>query len=132
MATVEQTGRCQSISSANHGDLFKLGNVSNEQDVGGWTITVIATSGDFSGGVYIVGRQSGTDAQSRSMPYLPVPFRQVCINNIAMSYSFDNALISASSIVQVPANGLALALLVSCTSGTADVYSTPLQGPTAP
>lgn len=129
MAIVEQAGRCQTITAANHGDMFKLGNAS--QEVGGWTI-ILVPSPDFLGGINTLGRLTGPDAALRNAPYFPAPYRQVCINNVGSDYTFSSALISTSSTVQVPANGLSIAFLVTCTAGSADVYSMPLQGATAP
>ncbi len=133
MAIVKITGRIKEITPANHGDLFILGNTSNEADVGGWTITLMPDAGGaFAGGITILRRPEGKGADDNNVGFMPSPYRPIVINNVAANPDvFDSIALTGPSEVQVPANGTSIAFSVSCTAGSAAVYTRPLQGSTA-
>lgn len=132
MAIVQTTGRRQLLTPTNNGDLFKLGNTSNEDDVGGWILTLVPTDGNFAGSFVVLGRNAMKTASDNNAPFIPIPYRTVCTNNVAADYSFSAAPITGTSMVIVPAYGIAIAVLVACTAGSANLYSNPINGPMAP
>lgn len=130
MAIVLPTGRQHTITSANDGDLFILGNTSNESDVGGWKIWLMPDQGGFTGALYILRRPEGKEVADNNVGFSQSPYRRIVINN----QSADCTIVSGAtplidvSEIQVEANGTSIAYLVACSAGSATVRSRPFQG----
>ncbi len=130
MAIVQPTGRAQIITPLNNGDIFILGNTNDEADVGGWKIWLMPDMGiTFTGAIYILRRP--TPITDPNVGFSQSPYRRIVINNLAADCQFDNAALTTVSEVQVEANGSSIAFMVSCSAGSAVVYSRPLNGSVA-
>jgi len=71
---------------------------------------------------------AGTDAP----PFEPIPFLPLHLNGSVATYATgSSAAITGDSIILIPATGLEIALDVTYTSGTHDVYVTKLVGAAA-
>ncbi len=131
MAIVQPTGRIQAITSTNNGDLFILGNNSNEADVGGWAVWLIPDSGGFTGTVSIMRRPEGKGAADNNVGFVTSPYRRIVVAGVAADCQIDSTPLTTVCEALVQANGASIALFVSCTAGSASVYTRPLQGPTS-
>lgn len=123
------TGRDQIISTKNDGDLFILGNTSDEDDAGGWKITFMPDGGvPFVGSIIIMRRPSGKSAFDNNVGFMPSPYRRIVVNNVASDMLWDSVPITAPGVILVAANGSSIAFVVQCTSGSARVYTRPVNG----
>lgn len=129
MAFVQPTGRAQGITTLNNGDVFALGNTSDEADVGGWKIWLMPNTDGFVGSISILRRPS--QLTDPSVGYSVSPYRRIVINNLPADCLIDAAPLTTVSEVQVEANGSSIAFAVSCSAGSATVYSRPLNGSVA-
>ena len=125
---VRMTGRAQILTGLNNGDLFLLGNVSNESDVGGWVVTLMPDQGGFDGGVFIMRRPEGMAADNNNVGFMPSPYRRITVSNVASDGSIASDALTGATEVLIPAYGTSIALSVYCNSGSAVVYTRPLQG----
>jgi hypothetical protein len=126
------TGRAQTITPANDGDMFILGNTSNESDVGGWKIHLMPDEGGvWAGAIYILRRPEGKMPFDNGVGFSQSPYRRIVINNLAADCALDSAPLTGVSEIQVEANGTSIAFMVQCSAGSATVYSRPLQGSVA-
>lgn len=133
MAIVNMPGRIRPISTAQSGDLYILGNTSNEADVGGWAISLIPDAGvSFVGSIAIMGRPEGKGASDNNVGFVPFPYRCIVINGVPQQYQFDTIPLVGICHIQVPSNGWSNAIAVVVTQGSASIYNRPLQGCTAP
>lgn len=81
--------------------------------------------------VLLMGRAFGAAAVAAGVPFVPIPYHRVTINNVAQDYAMSAAVISGPSLIQVPANW-DVGLYVSTTVGSCQVVSWDLQGSSAP
>lgn len=133
MAIVTATGRIRPITTDTNGDIYILGNNSNEADVGGWAISLIPDAGGaFVGSIAILMRPEGKGAFDNNVGFVPCPYRCIVINGVPQTYQLDNIPLVGVCHIQVPSNGWSNAFAVVCSQGSASVYSRPLQGCTAP
>lgn len=125
-------GRVQIISAANNGDLFILGNTSNEADVGGWMLTLMPDAGGpFQGAVTLARRPEGKGAFDNAAGFMPSPYKVFVLNNVAQVPYWDVVPLTGATEICVPANGTSIGFWVQCTQGTARVYNRPVNGPTS-
>ena len=130
MAINIPTGRAQAISTLNNGDIFILGNTSNESDVGGWKIWLMPDASGFVGTVSILRRPEGKEASDSGVGFSQSPYRRIVLNNLPADCTIvsDSSGLSGVSEVQVEASGVSIAFMVSCSAGSATVRSRPFQG----
>jgi hypothetical protein len=115
------------ITPLDHGQIRKLGNAAIGE-VGTWSIQFVPDA-SFEGAFIVKGRIDHEKAQDDDVPYLPVRYRAAFLNSADADYSLVAAEITSGSLIDVPANGKSIALLISCTAGYGWLYSTPLHGP---
>lgn len=127
MAIKKVSNRVFTITSAVNGDILELGPGSTTQFAG---FMAIQFNPDltFAGEVVVLGRLTGAAAEAAELPFLPVPYRRVTVNNVASDYTFVSDAISGATKILVPAGMDSIALLVACTAGSMDVVSWDLQG----
>lgn len=88
----------------------------------------------FDGLFNVMGRIMGPAADAVDVPFIPIPYRRVTINNVAQDYAFSTVPISGggATLIQVPANGMSIVLqMAAATLGTCDIVSWDLQGSSA-
>ena len=118
------------ITATDNGNFLILGNSSGTDAVGGWHIQLNPdNASDVS--IAVVARTMGKNPSDQSVPFEPIPYRRVSLNNVASDYTLVSALLNGPCLIQVPANGLSVALLVSMTVGNCMLYSMPVVGSTA-
>lgn len=127
-----QVDRSYKVTTKDNGNFLFLGNAAEGQ-VGAMCVQWVPDE-QFTGALGVTSRIYGFPITDSGVPLglVPVPYRRVNINGTASDYGFDTATLTGPSIINVPANGLAVALLVSCTAGTGWLYSWPLLGPCSP
>lgn len=130
MALIEQIGRAQTITVLNNGDRFRLNNTSDESCGGAWQVEFMPGP-SFVGSFVILGRNANYQTHDAAVGFMPVPYRRICIDNVARDYALAPDIITGAALILVPANALSLAILVACSSGTCDIFSLPITGPLA-
>jgi len=86
----------------------------------------------FDGLFVVEGHVMGTAADGVNAPFGPIPYRRVMLNNVAQLYEIVTDAISTSALIQIPANGLSVALQMTApTVGFCDVLVWDLQGSSA-
>lgn len=85
---------------------------------------------DFVGAFAVVGRprDQSTSPSVAQAPFVPVPYIAVNTNGAAAERTLGSAPITQQGIIEVPANGLSVGLLVACTAGTCKLYMARLAG----
>lgn len=128
MANIFPIDRMFRITPDVDGKFAVLGDAANGR-VGAWSID-FNPDASFTGSFAIVGRSRGAPAHTDSVPFKQVLFRRIYLNGVAYAYDWSAAadVVTGPSLIQVPANGVSIALLISCAAGFGKVYSWPLVG----
>jgi len=126
MATRQGGNRLDIITPLDNGNFILYGAAGTAHFVS-TMVMQFAPTVSFVGSLQLFGKIMGPAGDSA--PYLPIPYRRV---NVAGAVS-DRILIpdpiTSVGIIEVPCNGLTLAILVTCTAGQCQVYCMDLQGP---
>lgn len=135
MALVNPKGQTFTIGVGGNGtDTYVLGDAS-QGFVGTFCVQVYTRSaGTVS--IAIVGRTriagTLTTTGATAPPFEPIPFLPLHLNGSVGTYATgSSAAITGDSILLIPATGLDIALDVTYTSGTHDIYVTKLAGAAA-
>lgn len=119
------------VQPAQDGNIAVLGNTQDENPSGAISVSVYPSQ-DFAGSFAIVGRPPGISTSDTSVPWQAIPYRLVSLQDVASDYSFKSDTISQAAIIHVPANGLAVGILIACSAGTTQLWIKPMYGATAP
>lgn len=114
-----------------HGLFLELGDATSYDRTG--TITVFfVPSVDFVGEFAVMGRprEQPTTAADTGAPFVAVGYIAVNVNGVAVNRLYSTATITQQGIIEVPANGMSVGLLVSCTAGTCKLYFGRVEGST--
>ena len=110
--------------------IFDMGPAATSHGVGTMVIQFVMSE-NFVGSIAVLGRVFGVAAQEADAMFGPIPYRRVQVNGAASDYTMVADAITQPGIIQIPANGLAIGLGVSCSAGSCDVVSWDLMGPSA-
>lgn len=127
MTVKQRSARKFGFSPADHGDILEIGPGATSS-AGAIVVVQFVPSNDFIGSATVMGKVFGPAAQDAQAALMPVPYRRVVVNNVASDYAIVVDAITGASLIQVPANGLSIALFVACTRGSCQVVSWDLQG----
>jgi hypothetical protein len=122
-------GRECKVTVADHGKFLFLGNAGD-----GRTCTMaiqFVPDASFSGSFAVTARMYGKPASDNGVAFIDYPFRRVVLNDVASDRAVTTNTATPlvnSFIIEVPSNGVALAMLCSCTAGFGYLYSWPLNG----
>lgn len=130
MATVSRSSRRFKVTPAHNGEISDLGPATANASLGTFVIQFI-TSEDFVGSFAVLGRAYGQNARDAEAQMMSIPYRRANVNGVASDYKMVGDVISGPGLIQIPANGLAIGLLVECSAGECEVVSWPLQGSSA-
>ena len=119
------------VQVAQDGLVAVLGNTSDENPSGAISLSIYPSQ-DFTGSFAIVGRPPGISTSDTTVPWQAIPYRLVTLQDTASDYSFKSDTIAQAAIIHIPANGLAVGVLIACSAGTAQFYIKPMWGATAP
>lgn len=110
---------------------LELGPAGTTQQVSTMVIQFTPTV-DFVGQFVVCGRNLGVAANEVDVPFVPVPYRRVNLNNLASDYTIVSDPISGVAKIAVPASGDSIALLCAISAGQMTITSWDLQGNATP
>jgi hypothetical protein len=128
--TLVNAGRRDDVTVNDNGKILFFGNASDGR-TGTWFLQFVPNL-LFVGQFSVVARPYGSPASNDGVAMQDYPFRRVVLNGVASDRTITNNTatpLSGGFAIEVPSNGVALGLLVSCTAGGGVVYSWPLNGP---
>ena len=128
MAIKKASNRKYTITPAANGDILEIGPASTPAFVGTF---VIQFNPDvlFVGEIVVLARLTGKAAEDAGLPFLPVPYRRVTVNNVASDYTFVDDAITGATKIQIPSSMDSIGLLVACSAGSCTVVCQDVQGP---
>ncbi len=85
----------------------------------------------FAGNFVVMGKMLGQAADTAGMPFLPIPYRRVSLNNVASDYAMVSDAIAGPALIEIPANGMSIVILDGLDAGTMDLAMWDLQGNSA-
>lgn len=112
------------------GALVEFGPAGTNNQVGVMTLQLKSLMG-ATFVAQVMGRVFGVAADEVDVPFVPIPYRIVSLNNVAQDYSIVSDQITTDATIQVPANGLSVAILFSCSFGSVIVSGWDMVGPSA-
>ena len=122
-------GREYRVTTNDHGKFLFLGNASDGR-VGTFTIQFAPDpGGSWQGSFAVVARVYGKPASDNGVGFQSIPYRRVALNGAASDRVLVSDVLTGSFIIEVPANGLVICLLVNAQAGFGTVYNWPLNGP---
>ena len=122
-ATVANVGKAYYLrANDDNGKTLFLGDASSSR-TSVKTIQWVPDLGAVGDGFSLVARIYGREVDTNATPFTPIPYRRVALAGVAS----DRGLVSDSLtvdgfLIEVPANGQTLALIVSVTSGGGWLY----------
>lgn len=128
MAIKQRSSRKFGFSTDDNGDFLEIGPAGTSSTGGVMAIQLIPDQ-NFVGSVVIHGKIMGTAARDANVQFMPVMYRPITLNNVAADFTIPIATaVPGNSTINVPSNGVSIALLVTCSAGTCQVVSWNLQG----
>jgi hypothetical protein len=110
---------------------LELGPAGTTQQVSTMMIQFVPTNG-FTGQFVVEGRLMGAAANDVDAPFGPIPYRRITLANVAQEYAMVADVIVGAATIQIPANGMDIALQMAPTSaGWCDILIWDLQGSSA-
>lgn len=130
IVTVKAGSRSYVLTSAANGQLIELGPAGTTQSVSTLMLQVNVDA-LWNGQFVVMGRTLGAAADAANVPFEPIPYRRVSLNNVAQEYAIVSDAVGGNAILQIPANGMSIALLVAASAGMAQLVMWDLQGPSS-
>lgn len=128
MAIKPRSSRKFGVSTDDNGDFLEIGPAGTGLSGGVMAIQFVPSEG-FVGEFSIQGRLMGQAARDAGVAFMPIEYRPITINNVPKDFTIPTAsTVTGPSLIQVPSNGVSVALLVSCSQGTCQIVSWDLQG----
>lgn len=123
-------GRKRVITSADDGKFLLLSD--SGELAGVWVFEFVPDNEEpFEGTLSVMGRIQGQQAFEDEVAFTPIPYRASVLNGVTGTHTLKTDPITSHSLLIIPATGLAVAVLVGCTSGTGTLYSYARQGDAA-
>lgn len=105
-----------------HGDFLEFGDATPRDETGVVTVQ-FNPDVDFVGEFGVVARRKRTPNDSATdAPFLPVAYIAVNVNGASALRPLSLATITGPGLIEVPATGLSVGVLVSCTAGKCTLY----------
>lgn len=83
---------------------------------------------DWDGQFVVMARTAGQHAKVARVPFLPVTYRRLNVNGAVADRGYTADPITSAGMIEVPANGQSIALLMSCADGTCQVAISRVSG----
>lgn len=122
-ARLANIGKDYTITADDNAKILFLGDASSSRTS---VKTIMWVPGlTFAGaGFSVVGRIYGPAPDKAGVTMVPLPYRRVNLAGVASDRAVvSDSLPAAGFLIEVPANGQTLALVVSCTAGTGQLYN---------
>ena len=128
MAIVKASNRVNVVTPARHGDILELGPASSQASVATF---VIQFNPDmfFTGAFVVMARLAGPVPVDVDLPFMPVSYRRVTVNNVASDRTYVADQITGATKIELPSSMDSIGLMVSCLTGSCTIVSWGLQGP---
>ncbi len=128
MAIVKASNRIRVIRPADSGNILEIGPASTETFVGTF---VVQFNPDilWDGSIQVMARLTGTAADAANLPFLPIPYKRVTVNNVASDRTFVADQITGATKIEIPASMDSIGFLVACTTGSCTYVCWDLHGP---
>lgn len=124
------SSRIYTITAADNGLILDLGPAATQSNVGTFTLQFQPDiTSDFQ--AIVMGVIYGHASNNANVAFVPVPYRRISLADVASDYALVKDPITGAALIQVPANGLSVGLLVACTKGTCTLVSWDMNGPSA-
>lgn len=133
MADIFPVGSPFRVLPAQNGQVASFGSTSDENPSGAWHLMFVPSI-DFDGAFVVQGRTPRISTADLTVPWLPIPYRRITVNNVASDWSIvtDTLAISGPYQILVPASGMAISALIACNTGQCMIYSQKMTGSTIP
>lgn len=133
MADIFPIGSPFRVLPAQNGQTLSFGSTSDENPNGAWHLMFVPTV-DFDGSVVVMGRTPRISTADLTVPWMPVPYRRITLNNVASDWGIVSTEITIDGPYQilVPSSGMAIGLQVACAAGQCMIYSQKMTGSTIP
>lgn len=131
MAITPASSRMFVVGTKDDGTILEMGPASTTSGVGTF---VFQFNPDLTwqGALYVMARLTGAAAAAANLPFLPVPYRRVTVNNVASDYAFVSDAITGATKIHIPSNMDSIGFLVDCDAGSLTIIGWDLLGPSAP
>ena len=121
-------GRKYKVTTIDDQAVLYLGNAADGRP--GVMVIQWVPDPSFNGSFGVVARIYGKPANDDNVGFATVVYRRVVLNGVASDRNLVSDPIGSSfTIIEVPANGLAIALQANVNQGFGTLYSWPLVGP---
>ena len=110
------------VTSEYHGDIIEFGDATPRDETGLVTVQFnpdVTFVGEFA----VVARRKRTPNDSvTDAPFLPVAYVAVNVDNVAVLRPLSVAVITGPGMIEIPATGLSVGVLVACSAGSCTLY----------
>lgn len=129
MGITKASNRYFVITPTVNGEILEIGPASTTK-FGGSFVIQFNPDINFVGSVVILARLTGGGSEAANLPFLPVPYHKVTINNVASDYSYsgDTLTLTSATKIQVPSNMDSIGLLVACSAGSCPYWCVDVPG----
>ncbi len=116
-------GKDYTVTTADNGRILFLGDASSSR-TSAKTIMWVPNIPFTGAGFTVVARVYGPAPDKAGITPVPVPYRRVYLNGVASDRAIVSDTLPATAwLIEVPANGQVIALVISCTVGTGQLYN---------
>lgn len=119
------------LQPAQNGNILVAGNTSDENPNGAvrfWFIPDVGCDAVFT----VMGRPPRLSTADGSVPWVPIPYRRITLNNAASDYAIVSDNVSGVSSILVPTVGGQVGLFVTVTTGNCTICKVNVNGATSP
>jgi hypothetical protein len=120
-----QINKAQNITQGVSGQIGVLGNVTDEGDTG-LVVVQFVPDAQTDASFRVMGRSQIQDANQLppgimavQVPWVPIPYQRISLGNVASDYAFvsdDIESANGPAVILIPASGMQVGLLCSCTT----------------
>ena len=103
------------------GDFIEFGAGSANATVGMLSLT-FAPDIDWDGQFVVMARTAGQKPLEAGAPFLPVSYKRLNVNGAVADRGYTADAITSAGMIEVPANGVSIAVLTSCAAGSCKVF----------
>lgn len=121
-AVTANIGSAYTVTTNDNGSVLFLGDASSSR-AAVKTIQFVPNAGFQGTGFTVCARVYGPQPDKNAVPFNPIPYRRVQLAGLASDRAIVSDTLPATGfIIEVPCNGLVVALVTSATAGTGTLY----------
>ncbi len=122
MATIVASGKF----TINASDTYIIG--SPDALTGGSLTVQIVNDATLSASIVVSARSLQGDALSDGVAFVPIVYKKLYLNGSVGDGTLASTAITTNSLIEIPASGMQVALVVTYTSGSGSCYVMPTTG----